>query len=633
MILNYRIAFTLTGAAAVFAVALLVPTRGQAPSAEEKAKTRAKQIAQTIEFNSRTITIFDRQGKIVKTVGPKGLYQQPVFSPDAKRVAVVITDLHPESTDQFAGSADIFVFDVAAGAQTRITTSANREQSIAPVWSPDGTQIAYLALRNGTNGIYRKASNGQGAEELLYNLPGAGYVLSDWSLDGRFLNFSSSQLGDSKLFALPLDGDRKPVELAKSTTTMFAARLSPDSHFAAYRSDESGKAEVYVRSFDIAGGGNAGKWKISEGGLGMVAWRRDGQELFYLAADRGVMSVSVSTSPAFEAGKPKLLFRTPESIPVTGTPGGFGGVSRDGQQFVFVVPQAPRLRQITVYDRQGKILRTVGEPGLFDLPALSPDGTHVAVMRNDPVTNNLDIWNFDIATGKATAVTNDADQDFTPIFSPDGKQILYASLPQNGTYTSIYRKSADGSGTAEQLFRWTPGAGLNLTDVSADNKYITFSSGGAVFVVALTGTDPLGRKAVEYLRDENNAFLGSFSPDLRFMALISDESERNQVWVRPFDSTSGTAPAGKWRVSKDGGENMIVWRPDGKELYYTHNDVETNDTMVMVVDISTAPSFQPGTPKLLFRLPFSPQGNPGGWKSVSRDGQQFVFTVPAAARR
>jgi Tol biopolymer transport system component len=150
-------------------------------------------------------------------------------------------------------------------------------------------------------------------------------------------------------------------------------------------------------------------------------------------------------------------------MPVTGTPGGFGGVSRDGQQFVFVVPPGPRLRQITVYDRQGKALRTVGGPGLFDLPALSPDGTHVAVMRNDPVTNNLDIWNFDISTGKATAVTNDADQDFTPIFSPDGKQILYASLPQNGTYTSIYRKSADGSGTAEQLFRWTPGAGLNLT--------------------------------------------------------------------------------------------------------------------------------------------------------------------------
>jgi Tol biopolymer transport system component len=153
-----------------------------------------------------------------------------------------------------------------------------------------------------------------------------------------------------------------------------------------------------------------------------------------------------------------------------------------------------------------------------------------------------------------------------------------------------------------------------------------------VFVVALTGTDPLARKAIEYLRDENNAFQGRFSPDLRFVALISDESERNQVWVRPFDSSSGTAPAGKWRVSKDGGESMIVWRADGKELYYSHNDVETNDTMVMAVDISATPSFTPGMPRLLFRLPCSPQGNPGQWKNVSRDGQQFVFTVPVAAQ-
>jgi Tol biopolymer transport system component len=410
---------------------------------------------------------------------------------------------------------------------------------------------------------------------------------------------------------------------------MFAARLSPDSKLAAYRSDESGKPEVYVRSFELAGGATAGKWKVSDGGLGMVAWRRDGQELFYLAADRGIMSVSVSTSPAFEAGKPKLLFKMPEGISMAGTPGGSAGVSRDGQRFVIVVPTSNNLRQITVYDRQGKAVRKVGEPGLLDLPTLSPDGTKVAVMRNDPVTSNLDIWTFDMNTGKSTPVTNDDAADFTPIWSPDGKQIYYASQPRNGTYTSIYRKAADGSGSAEQLFRWTPGAGLNLTDVSPDGKYVTFSSGGAVFVVALTGTDPLARKAIEYLRDENNAFLGRFSPDSRFMALISDESERNQVWVRPFDSSTGGAPEGKWRVSKDGAEGVMSWRADGKEMYYVHNDVDTGATMVMAVDIATSPSFQPGEPKLLFRLPQSPQGrSPGQWKNVTKDGQQFVFTVP-----
>ncbi len=621
---------TTTAAVAFFAVLLQTPGAGQKLSPEEKAKIKARNIGQTIELASRFITIYDREGKVVKTVGAKGLYQQPVFSPDAKRIAVVETDLHPESTDPFAQTADIFVYDVDTGARTRITTSGNREQAIAPVWSPDGAQLAYLALRGGSQGLYRKPSNGQGSEELLYKLPGAGYILSDWSLDGKFLNFSSTQLGQSVLYALPLDGERKPVEVSKSTSTMQAARLSPDSRLLAYRSDESGKFEVYVRSFDPIGSTDAGKWKISDGGLGMVAWRRDGRELFYYAPDRGIMSVSVSTSPTFEFGKPKLLFKAPDSFPVSGTPGGLASISRDGQRFALVVPPPPILRQITVLDRQGKTVRKVGDPGLYDSPSLSPDGTRLAVMRSDAVTNNLDIWSIDMKTGKGTAITNDEDQDITPIWSPDGKQILYVSIPtRNATYWSIYRKAADGSGTAEQLFRFTPGASLQLTDISADGKYLGFSSGGALYVVALTGTDPLARKAVEYVRDEYNEFLGRFSPDSRFVAYVSDESERNQVWVRPFDSASGTPPgAGKWRVSKDGGDSMVAWRADGKELYYLYNDVATGDTIVMAVDIAMTPSFQPGTPTLLFRLPRSPQGNPGQWKNVTNDGQQFIFTVP-----
>jgi len=628
---TFRGFITITAAAAFFAVLLQTPGMGQNLSPEEKARIKARNIAQNIELGSRVITIYDRQGKVIKTVGPKGLYTQPVFSPDAKRIAVVEADLHPESTDQFAQTADIFVYDADTGARTRITTSGNREQAIAPVWSPDGTQLAYLALRSGSQGLYRKPSNGQGSEELLYKLPGAGYILSDWSLDGKFLNYSSTQLGQSVLYALPLDEEHKPVEVTKSTSTMQAARLSPDSRLLAYRSDESGKFEVYVRSFDPAGGTGAGKWKISDGGLGMVAWRRDGQELFYFAPDRGIMSVSVSTSPAFEFGKPKLLFKAPNSFPVAGTPGGFATISRDGQRFALAVPIPPRLRQITVLDRQGKIVRKVGEPGRYDMPALSPDGARVAVVRADPATENVDIWSIDMRTGKGTAITNDEDQDITPIWSPDGKQILYVSIPaRNATYWSIYRKAADGSGSAEQLFRFTPGASLQLTDISADGKYLGFSSGGALFVVALTGTDPLARKAIEYVRDEYNEFLGRFSPDSRFMAYLSDESERNQVWVRPFDSASGTPPAeGKWRVSKDGGDSMIAWRADGRELYYLHNDVDTGDTMVMAVDVSMSPpSFQAGTPKLLFRLPMSPQGNPGQWKNVTKDGRQFIFTIP-----
>jgi hypothetical protein len=114
-----RSSITTPVAAAFFVVLLQAPVMGQALSAEEKAKIKARNIALNIELGSRVITIYDRQGKVIKTVGPKGLYTQPVFSPDAKRIAVVEADLHPESTDQFAQTADIFVFDADTGPRTR----------------------------------------------------------------------------------------------------------------------------------------------------------------------------------------------------------------------------------------------------------------------------------------------------------------------------------------------------------------------------------------------------------------------------------------------------------------------------------------------------------------------------------
>jgi hypothetical protein len=104
----------------------------------------------------------------------------------------------------------------------------------------------------------------------LYKLSGAGIVLTDWSFDGRFLNYYSTQLGSSILYALPLNGEHNPIEVLRADNQILAARLSPDSRFLGYRSNESGKNEIYVRAFDSAGG--SGKWQVSDqGGLGMVA--------------------------------------------------------------------------------------------------------------------------------------------------------------------------------------------------------------------------------------------------------------------------------------------------------------------------------------------------------------------------
>jgi Tol biopolymer transport system component len=625
----YKIAIPTTLVAVSTALILAqAPGPSQGPE-DEKAKARAaakaKQIAQIFELNARTLTLLDRDGKQVATVGERALYNTPVLSPDSKRIAVIKADLEKESQD-------LWVWDAATGNAVRITTSQSREGPSTPVWSPDGSQLAYVALRGGTYGLYRTPSNGQGAEELVYKLPGVA-TLTDWSMDGRFLSFFSSDLGGGFLYALPLDaaGERKPIEVLRSQKQLQGSRLSPDSRFVAYVSNESGKNEVYVRPFNPGAGSGAspatpGPWKISDqGGQGMAFWRRDGKELYYLAADRGVMAVSVSTAPAFEFGKPKLLFRPPEAIPVTP---GTASISRDGARVVMAVPP-PQLRQLTIFDRQGKVVKTVGEPGLYVQPHLSPDGTRVAVMRNDLKTGNQDIWTFDVATGKGYAVTDDVPPENAPIWSPDGKRVLYVSTREN--YAGIYRKAWDGTGEEEFLFRYTPGAGMVLTDASPDGRFLTFYT-GVLVLVALDGTDALARKPIDWLRDEYDDIGGRFSPDGRYLAYLAniEDPMALDIYVRPFDSSKPEAPGPgeAVQVSKNGvSAGMINWREDGKEMYFL-----TRDWEVMAVDVTTNPTFQAGTPHLLFKLPAPLAGNPSQWRNASRDGQHFVFAMPAGAR-
>ena len=130
-------------------------------------------------------------------MGEPGSYAQASFSPDGSRLAVIKTDVDSDTQD-------VWAFDVATGKGTSITSDAAPDT--APVWSPDGQQIAYVSVRANTHGVYRRAATGQGSEEMLYQHPtGAPIVLTDWSADGRFLGFWS---GDT-MFILPLTGERK----------------------------------------------------------------------------------------------------------------------------------------------------------------------------------------------------------------------------------------------------------------------------------------------------------------------------------------------------------------------------------------------------------------------------------------
>jgi len=237
---SYRTLFVVP--ATVFALLFSTALSGQGPLPTDPVE-RAKVVAQFFEANARRLTLFDREGKEVAVVGPRDVYQQPVLSPDRTRVAVIKIDRDKEVSN-------LFIIDVATGDSTQITFNQTREQTTNPAWSPDGSQVAYVGIRGGFFGLYRKASNGQGAEELLY--PGGGLMgINDWSLDGRFLSYFSGSLTGGTLYAFPLEaaGERKPIEMLRSKAQVQGARFSPDSRFIAYISSESGKAEIYVRRF------------------------------------------------------------------------------------------------------------------------------------------------------------------------------------------------------------------------------------------------------------------------------------------------------------------------------------------------------------------------------------------------
>src|SRR4029450_11187710 len=136
--------------------------------------------------------------------------------------------------------------------------------------------------------------------------------------------------------------------------------------------------------------------------------------------------------------KPTLLFRAASDI-LPGVGPGTASVNRDGDRFVIAVPR-PQLRQLTMYDREGKVLSRIGQPGFYNQPNLSPDGTRAVVMRNDPQSGNVDIWTIDLASGTGTPITNDVYPQNAPIWSPDGKQVAYVSTKDG--LSGIYRKAA-----------------------------------------------------------------------------------------------------------------------------------------------------------------------------------------------
>ena len=254
---------------------------------------------------SRQLTLFDRSGRSLGPLGAPGAYNTLSVSPDGNRVAFSLADTAENNTD-------IWVHDLTQGTTNRFTSNPAIDD--IPVWSPDGSRIVWSSQREGGSDLYQRASNLADDETALLKSPEPKFP-QDWSSDGRFLIYSVNR-GDRggtnlDLWLLLLQGELKTTQFLSTSFTVSQGRFSPDSRYVAYVSNESGKNEVYVRSFS-SDGKAGGQQMISQGGGTQPLWRRDGKELFYISADTKVMAVPVSTAPTFQRlGAPIALFTAP----------------------------------------------------------------------------------------------------------------------------------------------------------------------------------------------------------------------------------------------------------------------------------------------------------------------------------
>jgi Tol biopolymer transport system component len=247
------------------------------------------------------------------------------------------------------GNSNIWAFETDRGARSLLTLHSRPVNDISPVWSPDGNAIAYSSNMAGNYDVYRKSLRGQGTEEVLVATPQLD-VPSDWSGDGQVLLFVTldQKTGTVDIMGLRLNGGPH-FEVVRTSANESSAQFSPDGRWIAYRSDKSGRFEIYVQPFPL---GQGSERVISTSGGAQPRWSPDGKELFYVAFDEQLMTASITPAPdgrSVTPGAPAPLFRTNVGGAVQSAADQQYVVSRDGRRFLMAtIPREPDTPPISV---------------------------------------------------------------------------------------------------------------------------------------------------------------------------------------------------------------------------------------------------------------------------------------------
>lgn len=486
-------------------------------------------------------------------------------------------------------------------ASTEARPLAGTEGASTPFWSPDGKSVAFFA-----KAMLKRLDLGSVPQNLASVINGQG---GSWSAEGTIIYAPSRT---SALMQIPAAGGeaKQVAPLSANHQGYMSPHFLPDGRrYLFYVQSLPEKVGIYLGSLDgtppvrITSANSPGAYHAS----GRMVWVRDGtlisQKLNLETATLSGEAIAISGGLFVDSILNKSAF----------------AVSAAGQ--IAYRTGASSLRQLTWFDRKGKRLGTLGEAdSTHNMVNMSPDGQRVALSRE--VQNNRDIWVLDAT--RASRLTFDEGQDQFPVWSPDGRRLIFRS---NRTGVgNIYEMSADSAGSEHRIL--VSDQLISPTDWSRDGRFALYLSvdpvtGGDIHVATMNES----HDSAAFLQTPFREVYGVFSPDGRWVAYHSNASGRLEVYVRPFTAPGkGEATTNsQWQVSAAGGI-YPRWSEDGSELFY----VDPDGAMMAVPMVATATSIVAGTPQMLFVTPILNAGvdvQQGHQYDVAPDGRFMINAV------
>ncbi len=491
-----------------------------------------------------------------------------------------------------------FMLYVRAINQSEAHALANTEGGHYPFWSPNGEWIGFMA-----DSKLKKIKASGGPALTICDAPdGKG---GTWNDDGVIVFGPDS---DTPLHLVAAGGgESTPItelDLEAGDNSHRLPRFLPGGQYLTYFARNSaGDSQSTVRIIGLEEGGTGRDLLVSNATASFAA----GHLLFM--RDRMLMAQPFDLKAAEFDGDP---FPLAEDVIVRALTGAGVFSATDNGVLVYQTGGREVGRRLHWFDRNDISTGQIGDEAVYEHVVLSPDGSTAAVVILDTLTGKEDIWLVDLESGLRSRFTFDKANDSYPVWSPDGKSLVFASR-RSGT-RAIYRKPVAGLGDVALLY--SADVDIFPNSWSPDGRFIAFNQPGQELDPDLWILDLEGGPSAElFYQTETAGAAARFSPDGRWLAYWSQESGRGEVYVTPFPG-----PGRRWQVSRNSG-TWFEWRADGREIFFQ----EENGPLKSVSVDGRGASFSIGAEELRMTLGISTDS--GAKFSVAPDGQKILAVI------